>query len=98
MNARTSSWQGHGENLVEDYAGDVSVIRVEIPEGVAERLATEAAERGTSTEVIAAEVLTRHIPQQSTGYRVPRFVGKGHSGRHDLSVRVEEILSAEFGA
>jgi len=76
----------------------MSVIRVEIPEEVAERLATEAAERGTSTEDIAAEVLTRHIPEQSRGYRVPRFVGKGHSGRHDLSVRVEEILGAEFGA
>jgi hypothetical protein len=80
------------------YARDVSVIRVEIPEEVAERLAAEAAERGTSTEDIAAEVLTRHNAEQSRGYRVPRFVGKGHSGRHDLSVRVEEILGAEFGA
>jgi hypothetical protein len=77
---------------------DMSVIRVEIPEEVAERLATEAAERGTSTEHIAAEVLIRHIPEQSTSYRVPRFVGMGHSGRHDLSERVEEILSAELGA
>jgi plasmid stability protein len=77
---------------------DMSVIRVEIPEEVAERLASEAAERGTSSEDIAAEVLTRHIPEQATPYRVPRFVGKGHSGRHDLSERVEEILSAEFDA
>jgi hypothetical protein len=76
----------------------MSVIRVEIPEEVAKRLASEAAERGTSTEDIAAEVLIRHIPEQVTPYRVPRFVGKGHSGRHDLSERVEEILSAEFNA
>jgi hypothetical protein len=97
MSHEAIGW-GAQSNLTGRYAGDMSVIRVEIPEEVAERLATEAAERGTSTENIAAEVLIRHIPDQSSGYRVPRFVGKGHSGRHDLSMRVEEILGAEFGA
>jgi hypothetical protein len=76
----------------------VSVIRVEISEEVAKRLAIEAAGRGTSTENLAAEVLSRHVPQSPPTYRVPRFVGKGHSGRHDLSERVEEILSSELGA
>jgi hypothetical protein len=42
-------------------------------------------------------VLSRHVPQPPPTYRVPRFVGKGHSGRHDLSERVEEILSSELG-
>jgi len=46
---------------------------------------------------LAAEVLSRHVPQPPPTYRVPRFVGKGHSGRHDLSERVEEILSSELG-
>jgi plasmid stability protein len=76
----------------------VSVIRVEISEEVAKRLAIEAAGRGTSTENLAAEVLSRHVPQSPPTYRVPRFVGKDHSGRHDLSERVEEILSSELGA
>jgi plasmid stability protein len=74
------------------------VIRVEIPDEVAKRLAIEAAGRGTSTEDLAAEVLSRHVPQAPPPYRVPRFVGKGHSGRHDLSERVEEILSSELDA
>jgi hypothetical protein len=76
----------------------VSVIRVEISEEVAKRLAIEAAGRGTSTENLAAEVLSRHVPQSPPTYRVPGFVGKGHSGRHDLSERIEEILSSELGA
>jgi hypothetical protein len=80
------------------YDSEVSVIRVEIPEEVAKRLATEAAGQGKSTEDLAAEVLSRHVPQPPPAYRVPRFVGQGHSGRHDLSERVEEILSSELGA
>jgi plasmid stability protein len=74
----------------------VSELRVEIPDDVARGLATEAAQRGTSAEEIAAEVLTRHVPSASSR-PMPRFVGKGHSGRHDLSVRIDEILSADLG-
>jgi hypothetical protein len=73
-------------------------LHVHIPNDVADRLAAEAAVRGTSTEEVAAEVLTLHTPVAVVDYKVPRFVGKGHSGRHDLSERVEEILSAELGS
>lgn len=37
-------------------------LRVTIPDDVAERLASEAAERGTSAENLAADLLRRHIP------------------------------------
>lgn len=69
-----------------------------VPAEIAERLATEAAERGTSAEDVAAEVLRLHVPGALLSRRRPRFVGKGHSGRHDLSERVEEILSADLGS
>jgi plasmid stability protein len=37
-------------------------LRVTIPDDVAERLASEAAERGTSAEDLAADLLRRHLP------------------------------------
>jgi hypothetical protein len=40
----------------------VTELRVTVPEEIAERLASEAAERGTSVEDVAAEVLTLHLP------------------------------------
>jgi hypothetical protein len=76
------------------YACKVPELRVVIPDEIAERLAAEAADRGTSTEEVASEVFVLHVPAASNQRR-PRFVGKGHSGRHDLSERVEEILSAD---
>jgi hypothetical protein len=37
-------------------------LRVTIPDEVAKRLASEAAERGTSPEDLAADLLRRHLP------------------------------------
>jgi hypothetical protein len=37
-------------------------LRVNVPVEVAERLASEAAERGTSPEALAADLLSRHVP------------------------------------
>jgi hypothetical protein len=72
-------------------------LHVVVPDEIAKRLASEAADRGTSPEHVAAEVLTQHAPAAAS-HRRPRFVAAGHSGRHDLSERVEEILSAELGS
>jgi len=80
------------------YAFGVSELRVEVSEEVAERLASEAAERGTSAEDVAADLITTHVPPVRAWNGRPRFVGQGHSGRHDLSERVEELLDAELGA
>ena len=60
-------------------------------------MASEAAERGMSTEDIAAEVLAGHSPvSKATGELA--FIGMGHSGRGDLSERVKEIRQASFGS
>jgi hypothetical protein len=75
----------------------VTELRVQVPDGVAARLAAEAAGRGTSTEDLAAEVLSEHSPATETGGRTLGFIGIGASGRHDVSVRAEEILRADFG-
>jgi len=37
-------------------------LRVIVPDEIAERLATEGAERGTSAEDVAADVLRLHVP------------------------------------
>jgi hypothetical protein len=37
-------------------------LRVNVPDEVAEGLASEAAERGTTTEDLAADLLRRHVP------------------------------------
>lgn len=37
-------------------------LRVTVPDEVAERLASEAAERGTSAEDLAADPLRQHVP------------------------------------
>lgn len=78
-------------------------LHVHIPDDVAQRLAAAAAERGTSTEDVAAAVLTQHAPtateapvNDKTGHRFA-FIGIGSSGRSDLSERVEELLAEDFG-
>jgi hypothetical protein len=49
-------------------------LRVTVPDEIAERLATEAAERGTSVEEVAAEVLQQHAPSHPRGHRFS-FIG-----------------------
>jgi len=77
-------------------------LHVHIPDDVAERLAAAAAERGSTTEDIAADVLTQHapttteVPPNTTGHRFA-FIGIGSSGRSDLSERVEELLAEDVG-
>lgn len=48
-------------------------LRVTIPDDVAERLAAEAAQRGTSAEDLAADVLRQHAP--SAPGRSLSFIG-----------------------
>ena len=72
-------------------------LRVVVPDEIAERLASEAADRGTSAEEVAAEVLRLHvIPRSATGRF--GFIGIG-TARPGFSAReAEERLEAEgFG-
>ena len=71
-------------------------LRVTVPDEIAERLASEAAERGTSTEDVAAEVLELHAPRRSGSHRLG-FVGIGRSGSGDSAAeRHEEIIRDHF--
>ena len=78
----------------------MSVIRVEIPEEVAERLAERALKEHVSPEELASEAVRSFVGSMvsSNEHRVLGFVGLGHSGRSDISERTEEILRADFGA
>lgn len=74
-------------------------LRVTVPDDVADRLASEAAQRGTSAEDLAADLLRRHLPSRvADDDRVAGFIGLGNSGRSDIAERSEEILRADFGA
>jgi hypothetical protein len=69
-------------------------LRVVVDEEIVERLASEAAERGTSAEDIAAEVLRFHTRPSSRTDRLD-FIGIG-TARPGFSVReAEEKLEAE---
>ena len=72
-------------------------LRVVVPDEIAQRLASEAAERGTSAEDVAAELLKLHVTGAPKTHPLPSWVGALHSGRDDLSERHEEILKSELG-
>jgi plasmid stability protein len=75
-------------------------LRVTVPDEIAERLATEAAERGTSAEDVAAEVLRLHVPPTHGGHR-HGFIGIARAKPGALSVaeaerRLEDLRDEEF--
>jgi hypothetical protein len=76
---------------------NLTELRVVVPDEIAERLASEAAEQGTSPEAVAAEVLQLHVPAPHGVMHIPSWVGAVHSGRDDLSERHEEVLRSELG-
>lgn len=41
--------------------------------------------------------LLRDQPENEQAPRLPKFVGIGHSGRSDVSERVDELLAEGFG-
>lgn len=57
------------------YPDLVTELHVLVSDEVAARLAAEAAERGTSTEDVAADVLTRHAPAAAANGRRFAFFG-----------------------
>lgn len=75
-------------------------LRVIVPDEVAERLANEAAERGTSAEDLAADLLRRHVP--SARRRSLSFVGMfegdpASPGVAELERRLEDGADDGFG-
>ncbi len=69
-------------------------LRVTVPDETAERLASEAADRGTSAEDVAAEVLRLHAPLRR-GHSRFGFIGIGQARPGFSARRAEERLEAE---
>lgn len=67
---------------------------MKVPDELDARLRHEAERRGTTVSEITREALEAYL-------RAPRrrlsFTAIGHSGEHDVSVRVEQILREEWG-
>lgn len=76
--------------------GVVTELHVHIPDDVAERLVSEATERGVSAEDLAAEVLTAHVPEPvPTPSRGLSFIGLGRAKPGFSARAAEERLEAE---
>ena len=76
------------------------LLRVTIPDDVAERLASEAAERGTSAEDLAADLLSKYLPvarERSLSF-VGMFEGvPGALSAAEAERRLEDGEDEEFG-
>jgi plasmid stability protein len=75
-------------------------LRVTIPDDVAERLASEAADRGTSAEDLAADLLRQHVP--AARRRSLSFIGMfegvpGSPSVAELERRLEDGEDNGFG-
>jgi plasmid stability protein len=68
-------------------------LHVHIPDEVAERLAVEAAQRGTSTEDVAAEVLSRYAPPPQG--RSLEFIAMFDAPAGFDAQQAEELLETE---
>ena len=71
----------------------VTELRVVVPDEIAERLAQQGADRGTSAEDVAAEVLRLHVPHGSD--EGLGFIGLAQAKPGFSARRAEEQLEAE---
>lgn len=67
---------------------------IKIPEALDARLRHEAERRNTTISQITREALEARLLEPS-GRRRLGAAAAGHSGRSDISTRIEEILAAE---
>ena len=89
VEAREASRRGSGVlgNPRRRKLGDVS-ISIHIPDGLADRLAAEAARRGITTDSLATELLATRLPEEDA---LEAFIGSGASGRGNLGRNHREI-------
>jgi len=67
---------------------------IKLPDELDHRLRHEAARRGTTLSEVTREAIAEHLG--GTKRRL-RAAAAGHSGRRDVSERIEEILREELG-
>lgn len=68
-------------------------LHVQIPDEVADRLAAAAAERGTSSEDLAGEILAEQLPPR----RLLSFASLGRSTSGQRATDDENMLAEGFG-
>ena len=68
---------------------------VKLPEDLDARLRHEAKRRGTTVSALTREAVEAHLATSSERRRLIA-AGAGHSGRTDVSERIEEILREEW--
>ncbi len=71
----------------------MTTLAIPLTEDALEALQQIAAEQTTTLEKIAAEALAHYLHARATSPRAYSFIGIGHSGRNDLSTKVEETLA-----
>lgn len=69
-------------------------LTVDVDDGVAERVAAAAAERGVAAEALAAEVLSERFPP----HRELGFVSLGRSTTGRTAAEDEQMLAEGFGS
>jgi hypothetical protein len=73
-------------------------VPVDLPDDVAQRLASEAARRGVTPEELAAAVLDAQLPDAGTGTDVEPLAWIGSVSSEELRGRdVDELLAKGFG-
>lgn len=79
-----------------DMLAYVKRTTVKLPDALDARLRHEAERQGTTIADISRQALEAYLGEPS-GRRRLGAAGAGHSGRHDVSERIEDILAAEVG-
>lgn len=87
---------GDGASASLGVLAYVKRTTVKLPDDLDARLRHEAERRGTTIADVSREALEAYLGNPS-GRRRLSAAGAGHSGRRDVSERIEEILAAEVG-
>ena len=94
--AQVAAGAGTGVTSGDAYAGmPMQRTTVKLPDDLDARLRQEAQRRGTTISDVTRTAIEAHLgvgPQRRLG-----AAGAGHSGRNDISERIEEIIAAEAG-
>ncbi|MFE3441497.1 CopG family transcriptional regulator [Nocardia sp. NPDC059180] len=70
---------------------------VKLPDELDDRLRHEAQRRGVTVSEITRAAITCYLSAPSEGRRRFGAAGAGRSGQSDVSSRIDEILSTEWG-
>jgi predicted transcriptional regulator len=68
---------------------------VKLPDDLDARLRHEAERRRVTVSELTREAIETHLGSRPAGRRRMIAAAAGHSGSHDVSVRIEEILRDE---